>query len=114
MIYKQLLWTLIISGYASIAFAHNTAPEKHIAPHSISAEKLKLMVITKEELFYIFTECKQFAIDDKIETEFVKDYVEVCSDELTQAFKTAKHELENKNTDIPPLKSRTSSSPRTL
>ena len=114
MIYKQLLCTLIISGYASIAFTHNTAPEKHTIPHSISAEKLNKIAITKEEAYYIFSECKQFAIDDKIEAEFVKDYVDVCSDELTQAFKTAKYDLENKSTDIPPLKSRKSSSPRAL
>ena len=114
MIYKQLLCTLIISGYASIAFTHNTAPEKHTIPHSISAEKLNKIAITKEEAYYIFSECKQFAIDDKIEAEFVKDYVDVCSDELTQAFKTAKYDLENKSTDIPPLKSRKSSSPKAL
>ena len=114
MTYKQLLFTLIIFGYASIATSKSASPESVEKPLIIPAEKLINIVITKEEAFYIFLECKQFATEDKIDTEFVNDYVELCSYELTQAVKTAKYQRKKKSSATPILKHSQPDSPRPL
>jgi hypothetical protein len=114
MIYKQILLALLLSSYINPAFSENTSLNSDEDTLTIPAEKLKNIEISTEESYYILSECKQFAVDDKIENEYVTDYVKVCAHELTLAVKTAKYRLQKKNSQIPPIKSGTSSAPKLL
>ena len=114
MIHKQLLLMLVLSGYASAAFTEVTSPSNDEKILAVPDEKLKNIEISIEESYYIISECKQFAVDDEIEPEYITGYVDVCAHELTLAVKTAKYRLQKKDTKIPSVKSSNSSAPKPL
>ena len=97
MIQKRLILAFFLSVSASTAFSNSTPYLDVAETPPISAQKLEKIFLTKEEKYYIYSECKQFAKDDEIEDEFINDYIGVCSIELTKAVKTAKYRLENKS-----------------
>jgi len=97
MIQKRLILALFFSAYATTAFANSSPYLSAADTPSTSTKKLENIFLTKEEKYYIFSECTQFAKDDEIEDEFISDYIEVCSHELTKAVKHAKYKLENKS-----------------
>ena len=98
MIHKQLFLMLILTGYTNLSFSENHPLEDNTAS-KIPPEALSAIHISKEESYYIFSECKQFALDDKIESDYLDDYVEVCAHELTLAVKVAKYQLQKKKTE---------------
>jgi len=114
MIRKQLLLILVLSGYTSAAYSEVTSPSNDEKTLAVPTEKLKNIEISTEESYYIISECKQFAVDDEIEPEYITDYIEVCTHELTLAVKTAKYRLQKKHTKIPSIKSSNSSAPKPL
>ena len=98
MFKRQLMLVLALPLLANTAFAQtalHTASAQSIQTSVI--EKARSVFLSKEEKFYIHSNCKQFAVDDKIEEQFVKDYITVCSQELTYAVQVAKLKKQQKN-----------------
>lgn len=115
MKYMQLFLMLILTGYTNIAFSQSTHTSDDNNEQLIASEdKLENISISAEEAFYIVTECKQFAIDDAIESDYVDDYVEVCAYELTQAVKTAKYRQQKQSTKKIPTSNSNSDKPKPL
>jgi len=115
MIQKKLLSILILSSFSQMVFSEIATKDKNEPLATITNEILDNVVITKEEAFYIHSECQQFAVDDEIEAKFVDDYIKLCSYELTQAVKTAKYRMKNKKPEITaPTNSNDPSKPKPL
>ena len=97
MFKRQLMLVLALPLLVNTAFAQTTHIGSAQSIQTSVIEKARSVFLSKEEKFYIHSNCKQFAVDDKIEEQFVKDYITVCSQELTYAVQVAKLKKQQKS-----------------